>query len=236
MLLDRLQRLLPRRYEATAADFELRGCALLCAGLVPVRGADVLDVGCSVGWYAAEALARGARSMTGLDQSNEALAVARRSTPEATFIQGSALDLPFEDASFDLVTMFNVIEHLPRGSETRLLAEGTRVLRPGGRLALVTPHNHPLPTLADPAWYFGHRHYSRRRIASFASDAGLRVDRLELAGGAADTLDLLLYYLSRHLLRRERHPFDRLRRRADREFQERAGRNYVVAVAQRCTV
>jgi SAM-dependent methyltransferase len=234
MLLDRLQRVLPRRYEATAADFELRGSALLCARLADVEGAEVLDVGCSIGWYAREALSFGAVRVVGLDLSEDALEVAGTMAPGAEFVRGSGLDLPFEDASFDVVTMFNVIEHLPAGSEDRLLAEGARVLRPGGRLALVTPHRHWLPTVADPAWYLGHRHYARARVASLLEDAGLAVERLELAGGTSDTLDLLLYYVSRHLLRRERHPFSGVRARADAEFEPgRPGRNYVVALARR---
>lgn len=234
MLLDRLQRLLPRRYEATATDFELRGSSLLCAELVEVAGAEVLDVGCSVGWYAREALSRGARKVTGLDLSEEALAVARTVAPEAAFVTGTALDLPFDDGSFDVVAMFNVIEHLPRATEPRLLAEGHRVLRAGGRLALVTPHGHWLPTIADPAWYLGHRHYTAARIRSLIEEAGLQVDRLALTGGAYDTVDLLLYYASRHLLRRERHPFQWVRERADSEFSPgRGGRNYLAAVASR---
>lgn len=234
MLLDRLQRVLPQRYEATAAGFELRGSALLCVRVADVAGAEVLDVGCSIGWYAREALVLGAVRVVGLDSSEDALVVARTLAPRAEWIHGDALDMPFEDASFDVVTMFNVIEHLPAGSEARLLAEGARILRGGGRLALVTPHRHWLPTVVDPAWYLGHRHYTSSRVAALLEGAGLAVERLELAGGAADTLDLLLYYISRHILRRERHPFSGVRARADAEFEPgRPGRNYVVALARR---
>jgi SAM-dependent methyltransferase len=49
-----------------------------------------------------------------------------------------AENLPFADASFDLVTMRFVVEHLP--APDRVFAEAARVLAPGGRLALLTPN------------------------------------------------------------------------------------------------
>lgn len=54
------------------------------------------------------------------------------------FVCGDATDLPFEDASFDTVTMFDLLEHVPR--HERAVAEAVRVLRPGGYLLVSTPH------------------------------------------------------------------------------------------------
>lgn len=58
--------------------------------------------------------------------------------PRVRFVRGDATRLPFADAAFDAVTMFDVIEHVP--DDARALAEALRVLRPGGYLLLSTPN------------------------------------------------------------------------------------------------
>jgi SAM-dependent methyltransferase len=58
--------------------------------------------------------------------------------PRVRFVVGDATRLPFPDASFDAVTMFDVIEHVP--DDAAALSEALRVLRPGGCLLLSTPN------------------------------------------------------------------------------------------------
>jgi SAM-dependent methyltransferase len=100
------------------------------------RGLSALDVGCGTGQTALR-LARRPEigSVVGLDPSAEALAHARR-RHDLPLVRGSALDLPFEDSSFDVVTCFDVLQHLPPGGDRRAAAELRRVLGPGG-VALV---------------------------------------------------------------------------------------------------
>ena len=57
-----------------------------------------------------------------------------------------ALDLTFDDESFDCVISLEVIEHVP--NEDRFLHEGLRVLRPGGKLIFTTPNRRRLTALA----------------------------------------------------------------------------------------
>ena len=100
-----------------------------------VRPGDrVLDACCGTGDLAVAALGAGAR-VTGLDFSERMLERARRKAPEGEWVQGDALALPFEDGSFDAATVgFGVrnLDDLERG-----LAELRRVLRPGGRVAIL---------------------------------------------------------------------------------------------------
>ncbi len=58
--------------------------------------------------------------------------------PGVTFVHGDATDLRFADSSFDLVTMFDLLEHVP--DDVRAVQEAMRVLRPGGTLLVSTPH------------------------------------------------------------------------------------------------
>ena len=100
-----------------------------------VRPGDaVLDVACGTGDLALEASARGAR-VTGLDFSPEMLERARRKSCAVEWVEGDALALPFDDGSFDAATIGFGVRNLADAG--RGLAELRRVLRPGGRIAVL---------------------------------------------------------------------------------------------------
>jgi demethylmenaquinone methyltransferase / 2-methoxy-6-polyprenyl-1,4-benzoquinol methylase len=97
-------------------------------------GDRVLDVCCGTGDLAIAARHAGG-VVTGLDFSERMLARARTKSDEIEWVEGDALALPFADGSFDAVTVgFGVrnLDDLERG-----LGELSRVLRPGGRLAIL---------------------------------------------------------------------------------------------------
>ncbi|HEV1283698.1 MAG TPA: methyltransferase domain-containing protein [Bryobacteraceae bacterium] len=100
-------------------------------------GARVLDIGCGTGYGTAE-LAQRARSATGIDVSSDAIVYAREHYPTATFLAASATAIPFPAASFDLITAFEVIEHLENWHE--LLVEARRLLHPDGTFLVSTPN------------------------------------------------------------------------------------------------
>jgi ubiquinone/menaquinone biosynthesis C-methylase UbiE len=96
--------------------------ALECAivGLAPVR---TLDVACGTGW-----LTRHLRGdVTGLDASPSMLEIAAERMPEAHFVVGDALDLPFADHSFDRVLTGHFYGHLEERDRQRFLDEARRV-------------------------------------------------------------------------------------------------------------
>jgi demethylmenaquinone methyltransferase / 2-methoxy-6-polyprenyl-1,4-benzoquinol methylase len=94
----------------------------------------VLDACCGTGDLALAAARAGGR-VTGLDFSDPMLERARRKGPELDWVRGDLLELPFADASFDAATVGFGVRNVE--SLERALAELRRVLRPGGRLAIL---------------------------------------------------------------------------------------------------
>ena len=100
------------------------------------KGVRALDLCCGTGDIAL-ALARSGAATTGLDFSEKMLEVAtgRNKTPNPAFIQGDALQIPFPDASFDIVTVGYGLRNL--ASWERGLEEMNRVARPGARVIVL---------------------------------------------------------------------------------------------------
>lgn len=99
------------------------------------EGTRYLDIGCGAGMAAAKASRLGA-VVTGLDASHAMIDVARARLPGATLLVGDLQNLPFPDASFDLVSSFNAIQYA--GDVTQALVEVRRVLAPDGTVAVAT--------------------------------------------------------------------------------------------------
>ena len=112
------------------------------------RGGHVLDVATGTGLVAGELIRRGFE-VTGVDQSAEMLAVARRRFEGAVeLVEASASALPFADGAFDHVTFTYLLRYVDDPATT--LTEIARVVRPGGTVASL---EFGVPGgLARPAW------------------------------------------------------------------------------------
>ncbi len=117
----------------------------------------LLDVGCATG-RTVELLSRFGEGW-GVDSSQHALSAGARRGVGDRLIRAEATCLPFADASFDLVTALDVLEHLE--DDAAGLDEMRRVLRPGGHLVAAVPAYRFLWSEHDEA--LGHR---RRYVAS----------------------------------------------------------------------
>jgi SAM-dependent methyltransferase len=102
------------------------------------QGRDVLDVATGEG-YGAAMLAQQARSVCACDVAADAIARAEASfrRPNLRFVVGAACGLPMPDASVDVVTCFEALEHF--AEQETFVDEVRRVLRPGGLLLVSTP-------------------------------------------------------------------------------------------------
>ena len=106
----------------------------LAAESVVRRGDRVLDAACGTGDLAVADLKAGAGRVTGLDFSEKMLERARRKAP-LDWVQGDMLALPFADATFDAATVGFGVRNVD--DLALALRELRRVLRPGGRLAIL---------------------------------------------------------------------------------------------------
>jgi SAM-dependent methyltransferase len=181
-------------------------------------GTRILDVGSSFGWLESSLRNDDGRTVTAVEIDPGNLAQARRNVPDGTFLAGSVLSLPFADRSFDAAVMFEVLEHLPRGTEEKALSEVRRVLVPGAPFLLSTPFAHPASMFTDPAWYFGHRHYTRERLRSLFESAGFEIESMAVRGAAWEITSMVLLYAFKWIFRAEVPCKEFMERRRAQEY------------------
>ncbi len=119
-----------------------------------VRGKKVLDIASGEG-YGSNLLAGFAEHVTGVDISEEAILHASTAYKKENlcFKQGSALDLPFEKETFDVVVSFETLEHV--SDHQKMISELKRVLKPNGILIISTPEK---SVYSDQTNYFNPFH------------------------------------------------------------------------------
>ncbi len=167
---------------------------------------NILNIGCGFGWFEVNAMQRRCASIVAMEPNPDDLTALRDalSDDRLTFLAGDASCLPLANGSVHTVTMFDVLEHVPRGAELAVFREIYRVLAPGGALYLSVPHRSFFSNITDPAWWLiGHRHYSLARIEEFAASVGLSVERSDVRGAWWEVLAVLNLYVSKWVFRRD---------------------------------
>jgi len=222
-----------RYYDRDFTGFHLETLRLVTNKYV--KNKKVLDIGCGGGWCEKIYLKRGVRKMVGIDTSKTALKLARNIKNRAiTFKFGSAISIPFKKNTFDTIVSWEVLEHIPRGTERKMFAEAFRVLKPGGYFFLSTQHNNPLSTVLDPAWWLmGHRHYSERQLRTFATGAGFSIKRLYLKGKIYIVLYALDLYISKWIFRREIFFEKFILEKTEKEYLEETGFHSIILKCQK---
>lgn len=95
------------------------------------KGASILDVGCGTGYYIEQLINRGFK-VTGIEPAENMRKYAEDKLPMGTVVDGSVLNLPFGDNSFDFVFAIEVFRYLNNEDNIRGLKEIKRVLKPNG--------------------------------------------------------------------------------------------------------
>jgi SAM-dependent methyltransferase len=139
--------------------------------LALAAGARILDAGCGSGRMLDELAGYGA--VSGIDVSESAAAAARARGHEDIRV-GPLETLPWENATFDLVTAFDVIEHTPDDRST--LRELLRVTRPCGRALITVPAYQRLFSAHDVVNHH-YRRYERATLFAAARAAGWEPER-----------------------------------------------------------
>jgi ubiquinone/menaquinone biosynthesis C-methylase UbiE len=171
--------LIEATHRAEADHFWFRGFRqfvriFLAEGAAAHSRPRILDCGCGTGvnFRMLDAFGR----PFGFDLNRLGLSFARESG-QTRIARASATHIPFGDASFDIVTSFDMMQSVPDPDEATVVAEMYRVLRPGGALVInvaaleVLAGNHSV--LAEDL-----RRYTRRRLCAMLETAGFRVRRI----------------------------------------------------------
>ena len=103
----------------------------------------VLDIGCYTGSLISDLSQTGFSDVYGVDVDSHAVARGQQLYPalEARITSYDGVTLPFAEATIDVVTMFDVLEHIPN-VEKFLSRQVQRVLKPGGTLVFQTPNKY----------------------------------------------------------------------------------------------
>jgi SAM-dependent methyltransferase len=151
--------------------------AELLAKPLAAGGQALLDAGCGTGGFLRWAAETGAFShVVGTDISTHAIELARRRTPELELHVAPLSDLPFGDAVFDVVTINDVLQHVPEDLVTAALRECGRVMRPTATL-LIRTNGARRARRERSDW----RVYDGSSLAGALRAAGLRPERITYA-------------------------------------------------------
>jgi len=154
----------------------MRAKALFLAGKYIHRETRVLDVGCGDGYMTNE-LANLSDRVTGVDISASGLSFAAQlSGPAVKYQRADACQLPFKRASFDVVTVFELLEHLNPGQLEKAVPELHRVLKPYGYLVITTPNRQ------RPFGHKSNKHYQEFSAKELVKLLSAYFNKIELLG------------------------------------------------------
>lgn len=168
-----------------------------------IKNKKVLNVGSWTGPYET-LIEEVASEITAVDIEEKALKVLKKNLPRVNCVKAPSHKLPFKNGSFDVVTFWDVIEHIPEGYELASLIEIGRVLKKNGYLFLATPSKNFWSNLLDPAyWIAGHRHYTKDQLVNLLTDSDFSIQETKQLGSFFSSFYALSFYFFKHVLLRK---------------------------------
>ena len=131
-----------------------RGCDIMIVTKIIeyislLKNGKILDFGCGTGNYL-EALSNLTdNQFYGIDASSDMIEIARKKKIKAHFNISTHKSLPFPDEFFDFIYIIDVLQHIPGHELKQLICEISRVLKPGGKILILTVSHQQL---ANRTW------------------------------------------------------------------------------------
>ena len=180
----------------------------------------VLNIGSGSGWFESRCNIDRIPEIFSTDITFDNLRVIKYSTTPCELINSRAESLPIKTGVIDTVFFSEVLEHVDKGTEMRVLLNLNRILKNEGYLVLTTPNNFVISNLLDPAYYFGHRHYNLNDVVHLLHICNFDVVYAQIRGGVFAIFDDLLMYFFKWVFRIEPHPIMVVTRHAKQEFHK----------------
>ncbi len=155
--------------------------------------AQILDAGCGSGRNMVDLARLG--TVTGVELSGTSVQLARE-RDAGEVVEGSVMDMPFDDANFDLTVSLDVIEHLE--DDIGALRELRRVTKPGGALLVTVPAYQWLWSGHDEINHH-HRRYNRRTLLAAAQSGGWELESFTNFSSLTLPVAILLRALERFM-------------------------------------
>ena len=108
-----------------------------------VQDANILDLGCGIGWFTERLTDFG--HVTGIDLSEDAIAAAKARCSKVTFVAGNILETVLPTGRFDVIVSQEVLAHVE--DQSRYMWSAAELLKPGGYLILTTANRFVLEHL-----------------------------------------------------------------------------------------
>ena len=159
----------------------------MVSGLLIDSRFTVLDLGCNTGQSMYRAHQWTGCTVVGIDQNRCAIEQAKLQFPDYRFDYYASDTLPFENGSFDAVMLNHVIAHVAKPTE--LMKEVFRVLKPSGRVGIITPNRYYKLSMLLVNLFNNYnpdrtilRYYTTSSLSKLFGDSGFQIEHLSYTG------------------------------------------------------
>lgn len=188
--------------------------------MINFKDKTILDIGCGIGIFEKYAWKK-AKKIIAIEPCKKDLKIAKINVrgKKVLFKEETVEYLKGLKEKVDIVAMFDVIEHIPKGTEIGVLEKLNKTLKENGKIILSTPYNN-FTNFLDIAWYFGHRHYTKNRLKNILTKSGFKIKKIYCRGGFFEMASMILFYPFKWLFDSEIPFKDWFDKKRDEEYKK----------------